>query len=551
MYEQILDGMIDWLADRAIVFRRSISDALSEANWVLLSEDFTDWGLELRGHFVAIVYASYALLIVVGGLILMAHETLQTRYTARELAPRLIVGFLLAGCSFVIVLQALDANYDIASAFLESDIYYIEDQPESNALWELRATRDLGSETPSIDVMLFDLLWVVLTIVCLLLLFLVSIMRNIVWFFLVALSPIALACHALPVTEWAAQLWWRMFGACMASSIGQAVLIWVWNSLLWPEGRDGSGRYFGHIGHIGVHSLYLVVVIWMMWQIHQNAFRIARGRPLRVPGSRFVTGAATALAVGAVTGRFRKRGGRPEPKAPAAANDGGKFWWGKHQGRASSVTPLGSAFGHRGPGRASQVNHLGSAFGHRSPETAPRTAPWWDRTPGAAPEQPARPGEGAYDSMFEPANPLDHSRRLGGFATDEGRRRGMEQRLTDAEGTQLEAEERRLRQAGVRPRTGRRIADVPPLRRAQPSWTQRGLFPDPAHRATGPLARGAEAAEGPAPVRPEAHTGGPDQPMLGDARFWQAPGDRTAADIAAQRARDAAEDRDDEGRAEP
>ncbi|WP_335988579.1 hypothetical protein [Glycomyces sp. MUSA5-2] len=553
MYEQILDGMIAWLADRAGAFRQTIVDALRETEWVLLSEDFTDWGLELRGHFTVIVYASYALLIVVGGLILMAHETLQTRYTARELAPRLIIGFLLAGCSFVIVLQGLEVNNDIASAFLASDTRLVDDQERSYSLSELSSTRDLGTDTPTVDALLLDLLWVVLTIVCLLMLFVVSIMRNIVWFFLVALCPIALACHALPVTEWAAQLWWRMFGACMASSIGQAVLIWVWNSLLWPDGRDGGGRYFGHIGHIGVHSLYLIVVIWMMWQVHQNAFRIARGRALRVPGARFLTGVATAMAVGAVTGRFRRRGGKNQaPKTPEPEEPAGDFWWDKPAGRRlSTATDLGSAFGHRPPveGRASQVNDLGSAFGHRSPETAPRTPPWWERPPGEAPEQPVRPGEGEYDSMFEPAHPLDHSRRLGGAATDAGRRRGLEQRLTNAEGRKLAAEQRRQQLPGIRPREGRRVADVPPLRHNEQAWAAFDAHVA-AERARHPAAASTGAAPDSASgERPGTSAPGPDQPVLGGAGFWAAS-DRAAAAIEAQRARDEDERRQREGRAE-
>jgi hypothetical protein len=453
MWVDAFDSLISWINDRVNALQAVIAAALSESEWVLLSEDFTAWGLELRGHFTTIVYASYGLLIVVGGLILMSHESLQTRYTARELAPRLIVGFLLAGCSFVIVLQALEINNDVAEAFLTSDAALSgAGTTDSAVMWELTASRDLGTETPSVDQLLLEMLWILLTIVCLILLLFVSIMRNIVWFFLVALGPIGLACHALPSTEWAAHLWWRMLGACMASSIGQAVLIWVWNSLLWPDGRSETGRYFGEVGHIGFDAVYLLVVIWMMWQVHKNAFRLARGRPLRVPGSRFLTGAATALAVGAVTGRFRKRRGgnagrqqQSEPETPEA-----DFWWDQRQGRASHTTDLGAAFGHRPP------------FTEVPPKPS-KTAPWWDRQRGEAPEQPARPGEGAYDSMFEPAHPLEHSRRLGGFATDAGRRRGIEQRLSDAENDRLASERLRQRAIGAKPRSGRRLAEVPPL----------------------------------------------------------------------------------------
>jgi hypothetical protein len=417
MFEDALDSLVRWLIDRVGDFRRALSSALRETDWVLLSNDFTEWAGGLRLEFWLVVWTSYVIVIVVGGLILMTHETLQTRYAIREIAPRLVVGFLLAGFSHWIVYQALDVNNDIASAFREADITrYTDGRSSSKVMFALGS--QLYVEDPSISWLLGELLWMLVACVCLLMLLFLSIMRNIAWFFVVALAPIGLACHGLPVTEWAAQLWWRMLGACMASSIGQAVLIWIYVGMT-------ENRFFGRVGHIHVTTLYLVVILWMMWQVNQHAFRLARGRPLRMPGSRFLTGVATAMAVGAVTGRFRKRRrnsgdskDRNEPSgvSDAAESDDSFGWWDKPEGRTSNVTNMGSAFGHRPPVT-------------EAPQRPSNAPPWWDRPPGDAPEQQARPGEGEYDSMFEPAHPLEHSRRLGGFATDAGRRRSIEQRL--------------------------------------------------------------------------------------------------------------------------
>ncbi|WP_133884322.1 hypothetical protein [Glycomyces sp. NRRL B-16210] len=459
MFEDALDGLITWLNTRIGVLQVVLANTLKENEWVLLSEDFTNWGLNLRLHFSAIVYASYGILIVVGGLILMSHETLQTRYSIKELTPRLVVGFLLAGMSFFIVIQAFEINNDIASAFRESDLKHRQDgSTDSIALGELDRHQFMDYEPASIDELLLELLWIVLTVICLIMLFLLSLMRDLVWFFLAALSPIALACHALPMTEWAARLWWRMLGACMASSIGQAALIWVWNSLVWPYGQGGVGRHFGYVGHIAIHSLYMVVIVWMMWQVHHHAFRMANGRPLRIPGSRFLTGVATALAIGAVTGRFRKRRGRAgsgdgqgRPDETTGERDTEEeSWWAQPSGRASQVSDMGSAFGHR-------------ANTTSTPRDQSESSPW-PQPHGEPPARPARRDEGAIDTMFEPQHPLDFSRNLDGFATDAGRRQGIEARLEEAEGQALEKERARqflARKAGVPERPGRRIADVP------------------------------------------------------------------------------------------
>jgi hypothetical protein len=443
MFEDALNSIIEWLSEQLREVRSALGDAMSEQEWVLLSEDFLQYGNDLRLEFSWVVAASYAIVITIGGMLVMSHESLQTRYTIREIAPRLIVGFLLAGFSFWICLQALDVNNTIAESFRAVD-YWDEEFKLSTIQGDLRDGPYM--KDPTISDLLIDIVYVLITSVCILMLLLMSFMRNVAWFFVVALSPIGLACHGLPATEWGAQLWWRMLGACMASSIGQSILIWIYVSLT-------ENDMPGMIGPVHIESVYLIVVVWMMVQVHKHAFRLARGRSLRMPGSRFLTGAATALAVGAVTGRFRKRRGnrnadQKRPGADAETEESGdEFgWWDKPDGRASSVSDLGPAFGHR---------PAVTGGGDR--------APWYQRSPGTPPESPSRPGEGEFDSMFEPASPLEHSRRLGGFATDAGRRRGIEQRLAGAENDRLRLEQLRQSQVGSKPRPGRRVADVPAL----------------------------------------------------------------------------------------
>ena len=55
---------------------------------------------------LAIADSACVLLAVIGGVIVMGHETLQTSYTAKDIAPRLVTGFLAANLSLVLISRA-------------------------------------------------------------------------------------------------------------------------------------------------------------------------------------------------------------------------------------------------------------------------------------------------------------------------------------------------------------------------------------------------------------------------------------------------------------
>ena len=58
---------------------------------------------------LAIADSAYVLLAVIGGVIVMGHETLQTSYSAKDIAPRLVTGFLTANLSLVLISEATSA----------------------------------------------------------------------------------------------------------------------------------------------------------------------------------------------------------------------------------------------------------------------------------------------------------------------------------------------------------------------------------------------------------------------------------------------------------
>ena len=65
---------------------------------------------------LAIADSAYVLLAVIGGVIVMGHETLQTSYTAKDIAPRLVTGFPAANLSLVLISRAATVANALSAA---------------------------------------------------------------------------------------------------------------------------------------------------------------------------------------------------------------------------------------------------------------------------------------------------------------------------------------------------------------------------------------------------------------------------------------------------
>ena len=66
---------------------------------------------------LGIADACYGLLVLIGGIIVMSHETLQTSYSAKEIAPRIVIGFVTANLSMVVMTRAIDLANGLSAAF--------------------------------------------------------------------------------------------------------------------------------------------------------------------------------------------------------------------------------------------------------------------------------------------------------------------------------------------------------------------------------------------------------------------------------------------------
>ena len=65
---------------------------------------------------LAIADACYVLLVLIGGIVVMGHETVQTSYSVKEIAPRMVLGFLGANLSLVLISHAITIANGLSAA---------------------------------------------------------------------------------------------------------------------------------------------------------------------------------------------------------------------------------------------------------------------------------------------------------------------------------------------------------------------------------------------------------------------------------------------------
>jgi hypothetical protein len=164
---------------------------------------------------LGIADACYGLLVLIGGIIVMSHETLQTSYSAKEIAPRVVIGFVTANLSMVLMSKAIDLANGLSAAFTAGGV-----NPQSAAT-SLMTTLGNSISSGGIFLILLALAGVVLALV----LAAVYVIRLMAVVLLAAAAPVLLALYALPQTAWAARWWWRALTAALAIQVAQGLVM--------------------------------------------------------------------------------------------------------------------------------------------------------------------------------------------------------------------------------------------------------------------------------------------------------------------------------------
>ncbi|MFL1377333.1 hypothetical protein [Nocardiopsis protaetiae] len=232
----------------------------------------------------------YSLLVLAAGFVVMAHHGLQAQTGAREVLPRLVVGWVAGNASLSVVGLAAGASTDIARAVTE------DGAAVKKAAYGLDGTvfPMLAEETTA--VVLFLLVFVVLLVLWVL----VEIVRILIVVLLMVGGPLMLAFHALPQTNALAQIWWRALGAVCLVPIAQAITFTALSEIFF--GSDSQVLFgMGDIiaGEANLFDLFLLLVlVYVQIRIPFWAYRAVGSPTGRTPG----TGAAKTLVRTAVVG---------------------------------------------------------------------------------------------------------------------------------------------------------------------------------------------------------------------------------------------------------
>lgn len=257
---------------------------------------------------LAIADASYVLLVLAGGIIVMSHQTLQTSYAVKEIAPRLVTGFLAANVSLLLAGKAIAVADGLSAALAGQGL----DPAAAGALLHSLIERMLATSG------VFFVLLALFAVALVLVLTIIYVARLMLTVVLIAVAPLALACHALPQTEGLARWWWRAFAGILAIQAAQAVVLVAAARLFFTEhwvvliagtaSNTGNALTFDGIQMLCLLYILIRIPFWISRRVWSG------GRsPLR-SAVRFVVAAVVLRRITPVlSGRRALRGGTRSP----------------------------------------------------------------------------------------------------------------------------------------------------------------------------------------------------------------------------------------------
>ncbi|QLH21813.1 hypothetical protein [Streptomyces sp. Rer75] len=173
-----------------------------------------------------IMLACYGILIMIAGIVVMAYQSVQTHYSIKEIAPRIVLGFLAAALSLFVANKAIAIANAMSRAVLDEGV------DENSAAKTLR-NLILSSINGGIFI-IFMQVFIAGMLVALLVTYAVRIALTMI---MVAGAPLALMCHALPQTDGIARWWWRCFSGLLLIQLAQSLtLVTALRVFLDPDG---------------------------------------------------------------------------------------------------------------------------------------------------------------------------------------------------------------------------------------------------------------------------------------------------------------------------
>jgi hypothetical protein len=274
---------------------------------------------ELWNNSFEIVVAVYGLLILIGGIVAMSHESVQTRYSVKEIGPRIVVAFLASTLSLFFV----DKLIRLANAFSAAILGGGVNPP---ALGDTLSEATSGALTGGLFLILIVLVLVVVGL-GLLIVYVIRVMLTVI---LIITGPVFLMFHALPHTDGLAQWWWKATTVMVTIQIGQSFVLLVAVKTLLSGGMYlfvSFGSLGTIIGAIGLFYVLFKLPFWMFTAVRMGSGRSLIGGLARAYVAAKTFGMISARPAPAATARKTNTAHGQAPTPPrtrprAASSDG-------------------------------------------------------------------------------------------------------------------------------------------------------------------------------------------------------------------------------------
>lgn len=215
----LLDQILDWLARAILAALDALFEVITGVLLVTPNVTALPQVQALAGRSVLVVDTVFVLAFVTAGVLTMtAGGSETTRYTVKDLIPRLIVGFVTAHFSQLWCGMLIDLANALTGALTTS---------EGGSDGALRAIKThIAAGQDKTAALLFVICVAIIAVLLAGTAFSV-IVRFAVVLVLTAAAPLALACHALPHTDPVARLWWRSYTGVLAVPVVQGFTLYA------------------------------------------------------------------------------------------------------------------------------------------------------------------------------------------------------------------------------------------------------------------------------------------------------------------------------------
>ena len=211
----MFDQILSWLTDRILDSLDLIFNVLTRALYVTPDVTTLPQVAALTTRSVWIVDTVFVLVFVAAGVLTMTSGASATsRYHIKDLAPRIVVGFVAAHLSMLLCGCAIGLANGLVGSLAAG-----QGDPEA-------ATRAMRSHLAAAAAgQAGQLLFVVILAIIAILVAAAGfgvVVRLALLLVLTAIAPLALACHALPATDGLARSWWRAYTGTLVVPVLQA-----------------------------------------------------------------------------------------------------------------------------------------------------------------------------------------------------------------------------------------------------------------------------------------------------------------------------------------